>query len=260
MLNFYTAQYDYRGPDRLDITVKGQDPFGKYFAPTWPMLNKYREQVKINKITAEAEYIREYHSIIVKHIDQLYNLLDSTRIVLVCYCAPGTFCHRNILAHYLTSMGAIYKGEIKNLQNTSPITSFKGEHDWLSNFYLSPFTFQGITYPTNEHFYQAWKFPATERTRIAELATPGATKAEGRKAKLCHNWDQIKVEVMNTGLRLKFQSPLLRYKLLETHDRPLVEGNCWHDNFWGNCTCPRCINTPGKNMLGQLLMNIRKIP
>jgi len=37
MLTVYTAQYRYSGLDRLDITVKGQDPFGRVFAlhGTW---------------------------------------------------------------------------------------------------------------------------------------------------------------------------------------------------------------------------------
>ena len=37
-LKFYTAQYRYKGEDRMDITVKGQDPIGKMFAPTWAMV------------------------------------------------------------------------------------------------------------------------------------------------------------------------------------------------------------------------------
>lgn len=38
-MDIWTAQYQYPGPHRLDITVKGQDPIGRLFAPTWDMVN-----------------------------------------------------------------------------------------------------------------------------------------------------------------------------------------------------------------------------
>jgi hypothetical protein len=46
-------------------------------------------------------------------------------------------------------------------------------------------------------------------------------------------------------------------KLLETKNAELIEGNIWHDNFWGSCECSRCNHKPGKNMLGRLLMEYR---
>ena len=63
---------------------------------------------------------------------------------------------------------------------------------------------------------------------------------------------------MLIGLRKKFANPELRDLLLATGDEELVEGNYWHDNEWGNCTCPRCKNIPGKNKLGKLLMQVRE--
>jgi ribA/ribD-fused uncharacterized protein len=60
-------------------------------------------------------------------------------------------------------------------------------------------------------------------------------------------------------LRLKFtQNPELRRRLLDTGDAVLVEGNTWHDNYWGTCTFRRCSKTKGKNMLGKLLMQVRQ--
>jgi predicted NAD-dependent protein-ADP-ribosyltransferase YbiA (DUF1768 family) len=46
--------------------------------------------------------------------------------------------------------------------------------------------------------------------------------------------------------------------LLDTGDEELVEGTTWHDNIWGNCSCPKCKNIPGQNRLGKLLMQIRE--
>ena len=44
--------------------------------------------------------------------------------------------------------------------------------------------------------------------------------------------------------------------LLSTGDVAIIEGNYWHDNFYGQCTCEKCAGK-GKNKLGKLLMDIR---
>ena len=50
-------------------------------------------------------------------------------------------------------------------------------------------------------------------------------------------------------LKKKFSDDDLKARLLLTGDKKLIEGNKWHDNFWGNCTCKKCENVEGKNML-----------
>jgi len=103
----YTAQYRYNGEDRLDITVRGKDPFGRIFAPTWEMVNGYK-----NKTLSEKDYIRKYDKIIndvsIIAWDHIFSL---KKITLVCFCKPETFCHRVLLAKKLEEMGATYKGE-----------------------------------------------------------------------------------------------------------------------------------------------------
>jgi hypothetical protein len=47
-------------------------------------------------------------------------------------------------------------------------------------------------------------------------------------------------------------------KLLQTGKSVLVEGNDFHDNVWGNCTCPRCKDIEGENRLGRALMDLRE--
>ena len=37
------------------------------------------------------------------------------------------------------------------------IAMFDGKYAFLSNFYPSPITFDGITFPTVENWFQAWK-------------------------------------------------------------------------------------------------------
>lgn len=137
------------------------------------------------------------------------------------------------------------------------IAMFDGKHAFLSNFASSPFTSDGITFPTVEHWFQAYKTQdPTEFRCIAAADTPGKAKRMGRQVTLRSDWEEIKVDVMRAGLRKKFAIPSLRAKLLATGDEELMEGNTWHDNTWGNCVCQKCQNIPGRNMLGMLLMEL----
>jgi predicted NAD-dependent protein-ADP-ribosyltransferase YbiA (DUF1768 family) len=38
----------------------------------------------------------------------------------------------------------------------------------------------------------------------------------------------------------------------------LIEGNYWHDNCWGSCTCIKCADRPKQNALGKILMLVRE--
>ena len=139
------------------------------------------------------------------------------------------------------------------------IDCFDGEFWFLSNFADSPFTIKGITYPTNEHFFQAMKtLDIEERKKIAAAPTPGAAKRMGRKVALRDDWESMKIAYMRAGLREKFtQNPDLAYQLVLTGDAELIEGNTWHDRTWGRCLCDKC-GGQGKNLLGQLLMELRE--
>ncbi len=59
MPDIWTAQYRYNGPDRLDITVKGNHPVGSVFAPTWSMVRKLT-----NGQEAQQTYINDYRTLI----------------------------------------------------------------------------------------------------------------------------------------------------------------------------------------------------
>lgn len=138
------------------------------------------------------------------------------------------------------------------------IDCFDGHWAFLSNFYWNEIEFEGIKYPTNEHFFQAMKtLDNDERRQIANCLTPGQAKRMGRRVALRSDWESVKEDVMFLGLCLKFADEQLADWLLETGDEELVEGTTWHDNEWGNCSCPKCINIEGKNKLGKLLMRVR---
>jgi len=132
------------------------------------------------------------------------------------------------------------------------IDRFEGEYNFLSNFYKSPITIEGITYPTVEHFYQAQKTHDTQiKQTIANLRFPGQAKKYGRKIPLREDWDEIKLDIMLWGLTEKFNEPELESLLLKTGNATLIEGNNWGDTYWGQC------NGNGLNMLGKLLMEVR---
>ena len=117
------------------------------------------------------------------------------------------------------------------------IDSFRGEHRFLSNFYPAPVEFEGITYPTVEHAYQAAK---TEnplwRVIILGCETAGEAKRCGRKVPLRKNWNRVRQAVMTNLIWQKFSKhEHLKQKLLATGVQPLIEGNAWGDTFWGVC-------------------------
>lgn len=129
------------------------------------------------------------------------------------------------------------------------INDFRGHYFFLSNFSPSPIKHGGILFPTVEHAYQAGKILDMQiRVSLADCPTPGDAKKFGRKMQMRPDWDDVKVQRMDTCLRKKFSDPLLRRRLLDTGNEELIEGNTWGDKFWG------VFEGNGKNTLGQLLM------
>ena len=136
--------------------------------------------------------------------------------------------------------------------------SFAGKYAFLSNFHDSVLIYEGIKYPTVEHAFQAMKtFDIAQRKEIANLRTPGEAKRAGRRVSLRADWEDVKDNIMYEILCEKFKNSELRQMLLETGDEFLEEGTTWHDNYWGNCYCPKCKDIVGKNMLGKTLMRVR---
>ena len=138
------------------------------------------------------------------------------------------------------------------------IDDFHGNYFFLSNFSESPVWHNGKLWPTVEHAFQAAKVDAETAQKIFEAKTPGEAKKLGRRGQMRPDWDDIRVRVMGECLTYKFlfNDDLLQ-KLLDTGDAELIEGNTWHDQFWGDCSCPKCAYKHGENMLGQLLMSLR---
>ncbi len=133
------------------------------------------------------------------------------------------------------------------------ITSFRGDHFFLSNFYPCKIIFNGKDYKTAEHAFQAQKCVLEEDiVKIQEANNPQMAKRIGKGVKLREDWEDVKVDLMSKIVEAKFeQNEELRNKLIETYPAILIEENDWNDRFWGVC------EGKGKNTLGEILMDVR---
>lgn len=137
-------------------------------------------------------------------------------------------------------------------EEEEPIKEFQGEYRWLSNFtHVTIQGSDGLTYPSVENLYQAFKFDSLDRepfTRMTSAEAKHAGRGRGSEA-----FDRYKIQIMRDALIKKFEHPVFRKKLLATGNREIQEGNYWGDKFWGIC-----LKTgEGQNNLGKIIMNIR---
>ena len=129
-------------------------------------------------------------------------------------------------------------------------------HTEFSNFHLVDFTVEGTTWRSVEHYFQAQKFPGDsalqERIRAAKTALGAKRLGRTRSEHFRSDWEQVKEDVMITGLRAKFtQNPELRELLIKTTGLHLIEKNR-SDSYWGSGP-----NSCGRNRTGVLLMKVR---
>lgn len=134
------------------------------------------------------------------------------------------------------------------------ICSFRGAYNFLSNMSTAVFEWDGRTYRNSEAAFQSAKSQdPEERDQFSTYAGVVAKRA-GKRVNLRSDWESVKVGIMREIVRAKFsQNPDLLKKLLDTGDAELVEGNSWHDTFWGVDQT----TGEGENHLGKILMEIR---
>lgn len=134
--------------------------------------------------------------------------------------------------------------------------STKGEYGCFSNFSRHPIKFDGETWPTSEHCYQAKKFAGTNHEiKIRKASSPkeAANMGRDKNRPLREDWEQVKDDIMRQIVRAKFtQNKHLKNTLLSTGDAILVEHTV-NDRYWGDGG-----DGTGKNMLGKILMEIRE--
>jgi N-glycosidase YbiA len=162
---------------------------------------------------------------------------------------------------------------------TDIITSFRGEHAYLSNFFycLYPFHFRYSDNPfvaeemllkpgeeiviwvkSAEHIFQALK--ATNKKGfqyVLDAGSPVAAKRRGHAIKCRPDWTEgVDIRSMLKAVKEKFAyNAALRLKLIKTGPALLIEGNTWNDRTWGQVL----INGKweGENRLGKILQMVR---
>jgi N-glycosidase YbiA len=134
-------------------------------------------------------------------------------------------------------------------------------HHVYSNFFIEPDgTCVEIEFQVRKHVGHPWR-----QAIIRACGSPGKAKRLGRRWKLTkaelRQWEIDRVGVMADFLEKKFTDhDELGRMLLKTGDALMVEGNDWHDTFWGVCegNCRKGPHKPdGMNCLGELLMDLR---
>lgn len=130
------------------------------------------------------------------------------------------------------------------------INEFNGENFFLSNFFIRDVTYHRFVFPSTENAYQAAKTPKSLWHEFLEIK-PNQSKHYGKVVALRPDWEEVKQQIMYEVVKIKFEWPDLRLKLLITGEQELIEGNYWGDRYWGVC------NGVGQNNLGKILMRIR---
>jgi hypothetical protein len=198
--------------------------------------------------------------------DIVFYNLDYDVIGFKSYFKTCNKCHENLM---------IIKGNLMcpNCQNEEmkkmiqdlllatqeePIFFWKSSDEYFvfSNFYPSKITINDKEYPTVEHYYQSMKAELEKDREYIRLSeNPGEAKKRGRECKIRNDWEKIKIDVMLTALRRKYEVNELKEVLLKTGNRPIFEDSP-KDRIWG--TGVRGEIGTGQNLLGKALMEIRE--
>lgn len=170
--------------------------------------------------------------------------MDVGELHLICFCRPKR-CHADVIAKI-----------VKALVGKETIDKFDGNFRFLSNFYATNITYNGLRFTSTEAAYQASKCKFFEERELFTTLSPSQSKRLGKNVRIREDWNKIKLRVMYDLVNIKFKKEPLRGKLLDTNDLYLIEGNTWGDNFWG------CVRNDkdiwrGRNMLGNILMKVR---
>jgi len=139
----------------------------------------------------------------------------------------------------------------------------------LSNWFFAPFSVNGLSYPTAEHYMMAQKALYFEDyniyRKILHTLSPAKVKLLGRRVRdfMEKPWHDVRFQIVVDGNYAKFsQNPELREYLMGTGDRVLAQAiagdSIWSIGWpldWPDIDHPRFWN--GKNLLGFALMEVR---
>jgi ribA/ribD-fused uncharacterized protein len=157
--------------------------------------------------------------------------------------------------------GPYKKGDWKVfvIHTENEIKGFFGDYRFLSNFWPAHIVLDNVIYPSIEVAYQASKWKPEDREPFLHFSN---------EQSIIHNrniipnrfsedeWNVYKFEIMKSLVTQKFNPNSNSgnyHKLLATNNKHLEEMNWWGDLYWGTDR-----NGSGQNMLGKILMEVRK--
>lgn len=145
--------------------------------------------------------------------------------------------------------------------------TFYSKNSPYSNFYYTEFNYKGYKVTSSEQAFmleKALMFDGSIVERILSTTNPIEIKKLGRKVKNFDEkkWSAVRYDIMIDILYAKFSVEPLKTELLSTGDELIVEASPT-DKIWGaglakgdpRLNYPRYY--PGKNLLGQALMEAR---
>lgn len=146
----------------------------------------------------------------------------------------------------------------KQRQDSRKIKSFSGTNFFLSNLYQSTTAHNGLYYQSAESAFQASRCCTLhDRKSFADLNGIGngyQAKELIRHFRHREEYTEQSVTAMIDIVTDKFyRNPILLDKLLATGDKDIVNGNNWHDIFWGVDSR----TGEGQNWLGLILQTVR---
>lgn len=146
----------------------------------------------------------------------------------------------------------------------------RAQNGWMSNFSSYCVKYDGLSFPTAEHYFMYRKAKEFKDTRMIAaiycVKTPLEAKRLGRKVGNFDEdkWDAVKEGIMLETLRLKLQSnPALVPLLKDTQGKLIAEASP-RDKIWGiGLGAKRAAELgpalwPGQNLLGEAWMKLRE--
>lgn len=146
------------------------------------------------------------------------------------------------------------------------VVVYKTKEDWggLSNMAGGySVTINGVHILTSEALYQACRFPHLPDVQraIIEQTSPMTAKMKSKphRENSRPDWAEVRFKIMRWCLRVKLAQNHAEFGrlLLATRDRPIVEQSR-KDAYWGAKLSEDGTELIGENVLGRLLMGLRK--
>jgi len=150
-LDLWTGRMGYRGPDWLDVSLQGNLKRGEaekaghrgvgfWFAPPPSLVYPFLSARRFGRETPELQ--AQYREAYLAHLRERYRdlvtrkafteVLSWPRVVLLCFCKAGQFCHRRILAEVLVLTGQRLGMAVVDHGELEPDTEPPGDPYWLS--------------------------------------------------------------------------------------------------------------------------------